>query len=191
LDVAKANFNNAGLKGTFVIGNAEGMPFESNTFDLLYSGGLLNYFDDVHPFIEEMSRVLKPGGLFSATIITSKKFSCQTLGDIQIFLSRLLMNIIKGKFKDIIKNSRRNFPFYENSIKLKEYKKILDKCGINVMVSTGANPFPAIALPKILRPVYAGFMKVLMPFWKWFDRSNSKFTEIWGISYNIYGIKRV
>ncbi|MDD5687496.1 MAG: class I SAM-dependent methyltransferase [Elusimicrobia bacterium] len=190
LDVAKANFREAGFKGTFVIGNAEEMSFESNTFDLVYSGGLLNYFDNVQPFIKEMVRVLKPGGLLSATIISSKKFSCQTLGDIQIFLSRLLMNIVKGRFNGIIQKSRRNFPFYENSIKLEEYRRILDECGIKVIVAAGTNPFPAIALPKFLRPLYAKIIKTFIPFWRWFDRSGSKFAEIWGFGYNIYGVKK-
>lgn len=190
LNVGRINFREANLAGNFVLGNAENMSFKDETFDVVYSGGLLNYFDDLYPFIQEMIRVLKPGGLFAATVITNRRFSCQTLGDTQIFLARIVMQILKGKFRGAIRESKRNFPFYENSIPLREYKKIMKKSGLENVVATGTSPFPAIALPKSLRPFYARFMKGLLPLWKKFDYSNSRFTEIWGAAYSIYGVKK-
>lgn len=189
LNPGKINFKKANINGEFVLGDVEKLPFEEGTFDIVYSGGLLHHFHDIHPAVKEMIRVLKPDGLFAATVIT-KKFSCQTLGDIQIFWAKFARHLVKGEIKGIVKRSRRNFPFYENSISLKEYKKIAEESGLKNVVATGNSPFPAIALPQFLHPVYAKFMKMFMPCWKWFNNSDSKFTEIWGATFSIYGIKK-
>ncbi|MDY6843279.1 MAG: class I SAM-dependent methyltransferase [Spirochaetota bacterium] len=189
LNLGQASFEKSGLKGGFVIGDVEKMGFKDNTFHIVTSGGLLEHFEDVRPVIKEMIRVLKPGGLFAAVIIP-KKFSCQTIGDAQRFFAKLILRIIKFQFKGCIRESRRNFPFYENSIPLRVYKEILQEFGLESVVAIGASPFPSIALPKNLRSLYCKFMEMMMPFWKWFNHSHSKLTEIWGAAFNVYGFKK-
>ena len=75
LAAGKASFEKAGQKGAFVLGDVEKLDFTDNTFDVLYSGGLIEHFRDVRPVFKEMVRVLKPGGLFAADIIP-RRFSC-------------------------------------------------------------------------------------------------------------------
>lgn len=190
LRVAKNNFSAAELCGHFILSKAEMISLKDASMDIVYSGGLLNYFDDVRPFIKEMQRVLKPGGLFAATIITSRRFSAQTLGDFQIFLAKLIKYFFKGEWKGIVKKSRKNFTFYENALTLKDYKEVLGDCGITILCATGTGPFPAIALPKSLRFIYVKIMKMCLPFWRLFDRSRLGFTERWGTAFSIYGIKQ-
>lgn len=189
LHLGKTHFAESGLSGSFVIGDVENIGFKDNTFDIVTSGGLLEHFEDVRPAIKEMIRVLKPGGVFAAVIIP-RKFSCQTLGDAQRFLAHFLYRIAKLQWKRCIKESRRNFPFYENSIPLRKYRQILQEFGLENIVATGTSPFPSISLPKKLHLLYCRFMEAMMPFWQWFNRSDSRFTEIWGASYSVYGFKK-
>ncbi len=49
-------------KATFTLGRAEALPFEEGTFDLVTCQTLLIHVADVEAVIQEMSRVLKPGG---------------------------------------------------------------------------------------------------------------------------------
>ena len=189
LTLGKDSFKKSGLKGAFVVGDVENMGFKNNSFDIVTSGGLLEHFEDVRPAIKEMIRILKPGGLFAAVIIP-KKLSCQTLGDAQRFLVRVLWRLSKLQFKDCIKKSRRNFSFYENSVPLQIYREILQEYGLENIVATGTSPFPSITLPKFMHRLYCKFMEMMMPFWKWFDHSNSKFTEIWGASFSVYAFKK-
>lgn len=42
------------------------LPYDDNTFDLVYCDWVLEHIDDVGPFVAELDRVLKPGGWFCA-----------------------------------------------------------------------------------------------------------------------------
>lgn len=45
----------------------EQLPFEDNTFDLVYLRQVMHHATDLRQFVREVSRVLKPGGRFIAT----------------------------------------------------------------------------------------------------------------------------
>jgi len=62
LELAKKNFALRGLPGTFIHGDAEDLPFESNSFDLVYSHGVLHHTPNTTKLINEIRRVLKPAG---------------------------------------------------------------------------------------------------------------------------------
>ena len=55
-----------------VLADARSLPFPDASFDLVLSGGLLEHFRDPHTVLAEMSRVLRPGGLFYADIVPRK-----------------------------------------------------------------------------------------------------------------------
>lgn len=59
---AMRNFEVRGLKGEFVHGDAEKLPFEDNTFDVVYSNGVIHHTPNTQTVVEEIWRVLKPGG---------------------------------------------------------------------------------------------------------------------------------
>jgi ubiquinone/menaquinone biosynthesis C-methylase UbiE len=61
--LAEANFSQQQLKGEFVVGNGERMPFPDKSFDLVYAHGVVQYTADPQRLIDECRRVLKPGGL--------------------------------------------------------------------------------------------------------------------------------
>jgi ubiquinone/menaquinone biosynthesis C-methylase UbiE len=51
-----------GLQGNISQVNAVDMSFDDNTFDIVYSFGVLHHIPEVDDAIREISRVLKPGG---------------------------------------------------------------------------------------------------------------------------------
>lgn len=57
-----------GLSADVRQADAENLPFESNTFDIVYSNGVLHVPPDPARAIEEAHRVLKPGGSFVGLI---------------------------------------------------------------------------------------------------------------------------
>jgi glycosyltransferase involved in cell wall biosynthesis/ubiquinone/menaquinone biosynthesis C-methylase UbiE len=62
LELAKENFALRGLKGEFVLHDAEVLPFDDNTFDVVYSNGVLHHTPNTASVVAEIYRVLKPGG---------------------------------------------------------------------------------------------------------------------------------
>jgi ubiquinone/menaquinone biosynthesis C-methylase UbiE len=189
LNVGRSRFEQEGLAGKFILGDVTRMHFGDETFDIVTSGGLLQHFRDIKPPTAEMVRVLKRGGLCTAVVIP-KKFSCQTIGDMEFFLVRFAKKLLKGRFKGIISESKNRFPFYVNSLSLKEYVAVFELAGLGGIAATGLSPFPSLALPKELHRIYARFLKAMIPLWKRFDRSHSKITEIWGASFGIHGFKK-
>jgi glycosyltransferase involved in cell wall biosynthesis/ubiquinone/menaquinone biosynthesis C-methylase UbiE len=62
LELARENFQLRGLTGQFVLHDAERLPFDDDTFDVVYSNGVLHHTPDTGGVVSEIWRVLKPGG---------------------------------------------------------------------------------------------------------------------------------
>lgn len=63
-----------GLKSDLRIGDAENLPFEDNKFDIVYSWGVLMCTPDTQKAINEVFRVLKPGGVARIMLYHKQSF---------------------------------------------------------------------------------------------------------------------
>ena len=62
LQITRRRFQLANLQGRFVHGDAENLPFAEESFDFVYSHGVLHHTPDTPRTIREIHRVLSPGG---------------------------------------------------------------------------------------------------------------------------------
>jgi ubiquinone/menaquinone biosynthesis C-methylase UbiE len=62
LQLARENFELRGLTGRFVHQDAETLPFPDASFDLVYSNGVLHHTPNTSQVVDEIFRVLRPGG---------------------------------------------------------------------------------------------------------------------------------
>jgi ubiquinone/menaquinone biosynthesis C-methylase UbiE len=62
VEIATENARQAGVKIDFRLGNASAMPFADNSFDLIYSSAAFKNFTEPVKALDEMCRVLRPGG---------------------------------------------------------------------------------------------------------------------------------
>ncbi len=62
VDLSKARFALAGLKGEFALTNGERLPYADGSFDIVCSMGVLHHIENPRPMLSEMRRVLRPGG---------------------------------------------------------------------------------------------------------------------------------
>src|ERR1043166_3434922 len=62
VDLAKRRFELFQLPGNFRVADAEHLDFPDNSFDLVYSHGVLHHTPDTPAAIAEIHRVLRPGG---------------------------------------------------------------------------------------------------------------------------------
>lgn len=62
LALARENFQWRGLPGEFIHHDAETLPFEDRTFDVVYSNGVIHHTPNTGSVVQEIRRVLKPGG---------------------------------------------------------------------------------------------------------------------------------
>ncbi len=60
--LAKKRFELYGVQGTFCTADAENLPFADNSFDVVYSFGVLHHTPNTQKAIDEVYRVVKRGG---------------------------------------------------------------------------------------------------------------------------------
>lgn len=62
IELAQKRFELFNLRGNFQTADAENLNFADNSFDLVYSHGVLHHTPDTERAIREIHRVLRPGG---------------------------------------------------------------------------------------------------------------------------------
>ena len=83
IDLACKYFDHEGLSGDFRLGNGEELEFEDNTFDMVYAHGVIQYTANAQKMVDELHRVVKPGGEVIMMVYNRKSwlnFLSQTLG---------------------------------------------------------------------------------------------------------------
>jgi len=62
IEHTRARLAHAGLRSTLSVGDAEALPFPEGHFDLVYSWGVLHHSPNPERALDEVWRVLRPGG---------------------------------------------------------------------------------------------------------------------------------
>ena len=62
IEITRHRFSLYGREGSFMISDGEQLPFKPNTFDVVYSNGVLHHTPNTKGAIHEIHRVLRPGG---------------------------------------------------------------------------------------------------------------------------------
>lgn len=62
IDLARANFTQQGLTADLRVADGEHLPFADASFDFVFAHGVVQYTADPQALIDEVRRVLKPGG---------------------------------------------------------------------------------------------------------------------------------
>ena len=62
VEITRRRFEVYGVPGRFTIGDAENLPFPPASFDVVYSNGVLHHTPDTQRAVDEIFRVLRPGG---------------------------------------------------------------------------------------------------------------------------------
>lgn len=73
IELARQNFAHHELQGELMLMNGEKLEFPASSFDAVYAHGVLQYTADAQKMIDEIFRVLKPGG--EAILMVYNKYS--------------------------------------------------------------------------------------------------------------------
>src|SRR5262245_47306414 len=63
IELSRHRFKLYGADGAFMISDGEHLPFRDQSFDVVYSNGVLHHTPDTAGAIREVHRVLRPGGV--------------------------------------------------------------------------------------------------------------------------------
>ena len=84
--LARRHFRIFGTEGKFIQSDSEHLPFADESFDIVYSFGVLHHTPNTQAAIEECWRVLRPGGTF--TVMLYNRRSWQALVEPYLFLAK-------------------------------------------------------------------------------------------------------
>jgi ubiquinone/menaquinone biosynthesis C-methylase UbiE len=182
LRFAQRNFETHGKKPLHAIfrkADAAHLPYPDNTFDLVMSFGLLEHFTDIAEPVSEQLRVLKPGGLFFADIVTGR-FSVDTFARLPGMAKKAIKALACGKFTEL--GQAGNIGFFENDYPLARYTATVEKYGGKIQFARGNRPFTSLGRVPLLAPAMLKFYKspAGQRLWQDFDKSGSAFSKFWG-----------
>lgn len=120
----------------YICANALSLPFENESFDAVISLDFLEHVDEPEKVVKEISRVLKPGGLFFYHTFSKN------------LLSYLV--VIKG-VEWFVKNTPKDMHVYDLFINHKDLVKWLNQEGLNFKEVTGLRPIVNRSFFKLLK----------------------------------------
>ena len=97
----------------------ETLPFQDNTFDIVYGRAVLHHVRDLHKLCQEVARVLKRGGVFIAT----REHVLSKQEDLQAFLDSHVLHFLYGG---------------ENAYLVHEYKEAIKGAGLKLKKAIGS-----------------------------------------------------
>lgn len=164
LRTAKELFAQNSLSGSTHVGDALALPFQEGTFDVVFSIGLLEHFEDITPPLAEQVRVLSPGGWLLVYVVPENPKNVQA--DFE-WVNEVL-RVYAGGAAETQAGKEET---YRSSYEAPLYRDVLERLGLNEVSSSGVYPVPMISpspqFPFTLNPpeaelaLVAGFSKLI------------------------------
>jgi ubiquinone/menaquinone biosynthesis C-methylase UbiE len=133
LELAARNFQLEGLPVSLERSDATRLPFEDNSFDSVYSFGVLHHIPDARNVLREIHRVLKPGGVFQVAVYHLFSIHTAYLFFYALMKGQLRRLGVSGVLATIEKGA--------DGVRIKPYVKLYTKRGLrSLLKSEGLDP---------------------------------------------------
>ncbi len=126
------------LKGKFAVGDAMDLPYNEGTFDVVFSIGLLEHFENITIPVKEQIRVLSNGGLFLGYVVP--KYTDNIQKDFN-----WINDVLKGAVGDHIQNLRGKETIFRSDANSSRYVEILEQLDVENINTSGVYPLPMIS----------------------------------------------
>ena len=136
IKLAQSAFQECQLEAEFEVGDCLNLPYSDNSFDVVFSIGLLEHFEDARPVLMEKLRVLKKNGLMFNYIVPNIPNNVQA--DYEWF------NTILGSILPLAHELNKT-DVYRSDALCDHYTKILEDLGLQDIKGTGIYPVPMIS----------------------------------------------
>jgi SAM-dependent methyltransferase len=187
---AKQAFIENSLDAKFDVGDCNYLPYKDNTFDLTFSIGLLEHFDNYDNVIAEQVRVLAPGGMFIGYVVPEMPNNIQK--DFE-WVNHLLRSLLPN---ESIKAENVKSEIYRSDVLSAPYLRSMKKYGLVECNSDGIYPLPMVShspsFPFSLLPE-AAEKSLVKTFNNWMLSSDKldpwRCKEGYGQAFIVWGVK--
>jgi len=135
--IAQRIFSHNGLSARFITGDAKEMPLADNSFDIVFSIGLFEHFEDPAPFVTEQLRILDEGGMFFGYIVP------QYIDNVQKDFA-WVNDVLKGYGQQSGIQTQKP-AVYRSDAGSERYIPFLEQYGLKDIQSSGVYPLPMIS----------------------------------------------
>jgi ubiquinone/menaquinone biosynthesis C-methylase UbiE len=192
IDIAKNIFDRHSLNASFVVGDANDLDIPDNSFDVIYSIGLLEHFEEIEAPLSEQIRVLDKGGVWFGYIVP--KYTDNVQKDYE-----WINDILKGYQKQSSQNFVQKESIYRSDFGSDRYIPVLEKLGLTNIQASGVYPIPMIShsidFPFSLMPqdseksLVQHFQKILVENSKKTGKHEWLCQEGYGNAFLVWGVK--
>lgn len=95
IEISKHRFSIYGLAADFLITDSERLPFPDESFDIVYSNGVLHHTPDTAGALRELHRVLRRGG--TAKVMLYYRHSLNYWGEMMLHRGLLRGELLRGR----------------------------------------------------------------------------------------------
>jgi ubiquinone/menaquinone biosynthesis C-methylase UbiE len=138
IDIAKNIFTKNNLPANFIVGDANNLNIPDNSFDVIFSIGLLEHFEDIVIPLSEQIRVLDKGGIWFGYIVPEYKENIQKD-------YKWINNILKGYQENGSQKAEEKEVIYRSDYGSERYIPILEDLGLTNIHASGVYPVPMIS----------------------------------------------
>jgi len=135
IDIAKNIFDKNNLNANFIVGDANNLDIKDGSFDIIYSIGLLEHFEDIKTPLSEQIRVLADGGVWFGYIVPEYQENIQKEYE-------WINSILKGYQK---KENQEKEEIYRSDYGSERYIPVLEELGLKNIQACGVYPVPMIS----------------------------------------------
>ncbi len=136
IELARRAFTQYQLPAMFNVGDCLSLPYNDESFDLCFSIGLLEHFQNIDEVIQEQVRVLVRGGLFIGYIVPHISDNIQAEYN---WICDLLRTLVPSS------SPVEKKPVYRSDALSPPYLKSLRKAGLEDIFGSGIYPLPMIS----------------------------------------------
>jgi len=136
IELARRSFDAHGLSAHFDVGDCQSLPYPERSFDLTFSVGLLEHFENVSLVIAEQVRVLVKGGMFIGYVVPEIPENVQKNFT---WVCDILREIIPPEQKT------EKVPIFRSDALSPAYLETMAQAGLKKLGATGLYPLPMIS----------------------------------------------
>jgi len=140
IEIAEKIFTQNNLQATFKVGDAYNLAIDDKSFDVVFSIGVFEHFDEIETPIREQVRVLDSGGLFIAYVVPEYSQNIQ-----QKF--EWINNLLKGYAgaASFESGQHAKSEVFRSDHGSSHYLPVLEKMGLINLQAAGVYPLPMIS----------------------------------------------
>jgi SAM-dependent methyltransferase len=140
IEIAKEIFSKNDLSARFMVGDAYDLDLNECSFDLVFSIGVFEHFEDIVTPIKEQIRILDKGGLFIAYIVPEYKDNIQKEYE---WVNEVLKGYMNANSSESLQADKHEV--YRSDRGSEKYIPVLEECGLSGISASGVYPVPMVS----------------------------------------------